>query len=124
MLQASVPPTVGLPVIGKPVSAVRGDTFTCRYAFADGALQMSVTDLHTIRRAHGSFRELEQTQSVESLTGLGQGGFRRADGSVVAIKDAMILTVDVASLPPTPFDKSGIAIDLATTVLGCWSGRS
>jgi hypothetical protein len=37
------------------------------------------------------------------------------------MKDAMVLTVDVAALPPTSVDHSGVAVDLAATVLGCWT---
>ena len=58
------------------------------------------------------------------MSGLAEGGFTKADGSVVAMKDAMILTVDVTALPPAGSDRSGIAIDLASTVLGCWTGDS
>jgi hypothetical protein len=36
----------------------------------------------------------------------------------------MALTVDVTALPPTGNDRSGIAVDLAATVLGCRTGRS
>lgn len=120
-----MPAAVGLPVVGQPVSAVSGDTFSCRYAFDGGVLDMSVRDLHTVRRARDHFRELQARAGVsEALSGLAEGGFTRSDGSVVAKKDAMILTVDVAALPPTQIEKSGIAINLAATVLGCWTGQS
>jgi hypothetical protein len=125
MVRDSVPATVGLPVTGDPVSAVRGDTFSCRYAFAGGALDLSVRDLHTVSQARKYFRALRGQEGVEdALTGLAEGGFTKADGSVVAMKDAMILTVDVTALPPTQADRTGIAIDVASTVLGCWTGGS
>jgi hypothetical protein len=125
MVRDSVPATVGLPLAAEPVSDVRGDTFTCRYAFADGTLDLSVRDLHTVSQARKYFRGLRGQEGVEdALTGLAEGGFTKADGSVVAMKDAMILTVDVTALPPTRVDRTGIATDLASTVLGCWTGGS
>jgi len=125
MVRDSVPATVGLPLAGEPTSAVRGDTFSCLYAFDGGTLDLSVRDLHTISEARKLFRELRGREGVgDALSGLAEGGFTKADGSVVAVKDAMILTVDVTALPPTRSDRSGIAIDLASTVLGCWTGDS
>ena len=125
MVRDSVPASVGLPLTGEPVSAVRGDTFSCQYAFEGGALDLSVRDLHTISQARKYFRAVRGREAVDdALTGLAEGGFTKADGSVVAMKDAMILTVDVTGLPPTQVDRTGIAIQLASTVLGCWTGDS
>ena len=125
MVRDSVPATVGLALAGEPTSTVRGDTFSCLYNFAGGTLDMSVRDLHTISRARRYFRDVRGREGVgDALSGLAEGGFTKADGSVVAMKDAMILTVDVTALPPTGTDRSGIAIDLASTVLGCWTGDS
>jgi hypothetical protein len=125
MVRDSVPASVGLPLIGEPVSALRGDTFSCRYAFEGGVLDLSVRDLHTVSQARKYFRAVRGREGVDdALTGLAEGGFTKADGSVVAVKDAMILTVDVTALPPTQIDRTGIAIELASTVLGCWTGDS
>jgi hypothetical protein len=122
MVRDAAPATVGLPLTGEPVSAVRGDTFSCTYAFDGGSLDLSVRDLHTPPQAHAYFRDLRAREAVgDTLSGLAEGGFTTADGSVVAMKDAMVLTVDVAALPPTHADRSGIAVDLAATVLGCWT---
>jgi hypothetical protein len=122
MVRDAVPGTVGLPLTGAPFPAVQGDTFSCTYAFDGGSLALSVRDLHTIRRAHAYLRDLRGREAVgDALSGLAEGGFTKADGSVVAMKDAMVLTVDVAALPPTSVDRSGVAVDLAATVLGCWT---
>ena len=125
MVRDSVPATVGLPLAGEPTSAVRGDTFSCLYAFDGGTLDLSVRDLHTISQARKFFRDLRGREGMgDALSGLAEGGFTKADGSVVAVKDAMILTVDVTALPPTRSDRSGVASHLASTVLGCWTGDS
>jgi hypothetical protein len=121
MVRASVPASVGLPLVGEPVSSVRGDTFSCRYSFDGGTLDLSVRDLHTIRQAREYFRELRGRDGVDdTLSGLAAGGFTRADGSVVAMKDAMVLTVDATGLPPTGTERENVGIDVAATVLHCW----
>jgi hypothetical protein len=121
MVRDSVPSAVGAPVVGQPLSAVRGDTCSCNYAFEGGSLDLSVRDLHTLRAAGEYFRGLRSRDGVgDALSGLAEGGFTKADGSVVAMKDAMILTVDVTQLPPTRVDKANVAIEVASTVLGCW----
>jgi hypothetical protein len=125
MVRDSVPASVELPLAGEPVSAVRGDTFSCRYTFHGGTLDLPVRDPHTISQAREYFRDVRGRERVrDALSGLAEGGFTKADGSVVAKKDAMVLTVDVTALPPTRIDRSNIAIDLAAAVLGCWTGDS
>ena len=90
-------------------------TRTCR-------LDLSVRDLHTVSTARPYFRDLRRREAVgDALTGLAAGGFTKADGSAVAMKDAMVLAVDVTQLPPTGIDRSGIAVNLAASVLGCWT---
>jgi hypothetical protein len=121
MVRDSVPSAVGVAVVGEPVSGVRGDTFSCNYSFEGGTLGLSVRDLHTLRAAREHFRDLRGREGVgDALSGLAAGGFTKADGSVVAMKDAMILTVDVTQLPPTRVDKANVGIEVASTVLGCW----
>lgn len=121
MVRESVPGAVGAPLVGEPVSSVRGDTFSCRYEFDGGRLVLSVRDLHTLEQARGYFREQRAREEVsEVLSGLAEGGFTRADGSVVAKKDAMILTVDVTGLPPTGTEPANVGIEVAAAVLGCW----
>jgi hypothetical protein len=121
MVRESVPASVGLPLVGEPVSSVRGDTFSCRYSFDGGTLELSVRDLHTLPQAREYFRELRGREGVDdTLSGLAEGGFTRSDGSVVAMKDAMVLTVDATRLPATGTDRENVGIDVAATVLHCW----
>jgi hypothetical protein len=121
MVRESVPASVGLPLVGEPVSSVRGDTFSCRYSFARGTLDLSVRDLHTLPQAREYFRQLRGREGVEdALSGLAAGGFTRSDGSVVAMKDAMVLTVDPTGLPSTGNEPVNVGIDVAATVLHCW----
>jgi hypothetical protein len=120
MVRESVPVAVGAPLLGEPISATRGDTFSCRYTFDGGALVLSVRDLRTLGQAQEHLRELRGRDAVtEALPGLAEGGFTRSDGSVVAKKDAMILTVDTTGLPPG-VEKANVGIEVAAAVLECW----
>jgi hypothetical protein len=120
MVRESVPVAVGAPLAGEPISAIRNDTFSCRYTFDGGVLVLSVRDLRTLEQAREYFRELRDRDEVaQALSGLAEGGFTTSDGSVVAKKDAMILTVDTTELPPG-VEKGNVGIDVAATVLECW----
>jgi hypothetical protein len=121
MVRDSVVGTVGLPLVTEPASVTRGDTFSCTYSFEGGALELSVRDLRTLPDARDYFRDLRDREAVgDTLTGLAAGGFSRSDGSVVAMKDAMVLTVDVTHLPPTRIGSPDVAVDVAASVLHCW----
>jgi hypothetical protein len=121
MVRESVVATVGLPLASEPVSAVRGDTFSCTYSFDGGELELSVRDLRTLGQARDYFRSLRDREAVgDTLSGLAAGGFRKPDGSTVAMKDAMVLTVDVTRLPPTRIEAPDVAVDVAAAVLHCW----
>jgi hypothetical protein len=120
MVRESVPVAVSAPLLGQPISATRGDTFSCRYSFDGGSLLLSVRDLRTLGQAREHLRELRGRDAVtEVLPGLAEGGFTRSNGSVVAKKDAMILTVDTTELPPG-VEKANVGIEVAASVLECW----
>jgi hypothetical protein len=121
MVRESVVAAVELPLVSEPVSAVRGDTFSCDYSFEGGALELSVRDLRRVGQARDYFRGLRDREAVgDTLSGLAAGGFTKSDGSAVAMKDAMVLTVDVTRLPPTRIGGSDVAISVAAAVLHCW----
>lgn len=126
MVRQAVEFEVGAALQRDPVSAVVDDTFSCRYEFSDGAIDMSVRDLHRRPAAQTYFDQLRSgAGSAELLPGLGDAAFLRPDGSLELIKDAMVLTIDVSGLPtvtPGGRDQASIASDLGATVMGCWVG--
>jgi hypothetical protein len=82
---------------------------------------VSVRDLRRVGQAREYFRGLRDREAVgDTLSGLAAGGFTKSDGSAVAMKDAMVLTVDVTRLPPTRIGGSDVAISVAAAVLHCW----
>jgi hypothetical protein len=121
MVRESVAATVGLPLVAEPVSTIRGDTFSCTYSFDGGQLELVVRDLRTLGQARDYFRGLRDREAVgDTLSGLAAGGFTKSNGSTVAMKDAMVLTVDVTRLPPTRIESSDVGISVAAAVLHCW----
>jgi hypothetical protein len=59
--------------------------------------------------------------------GLGERAFATPSGTVVVIKDAMTLTVDATGLPEVFGDngqrRGAFAYEVASIVLGCWTGH-
>jgi hypothetical protein len=124
MIRQAVEYEVGTPLEGKPAEAVDGDTFTCTYRVAGGAIVMSVQDLKRRPAARANFEGLRTAagSDVERLPGLGEGAFLRPDDSLVVRKDAMVLTIDMTGFaaPVDGRDKSAIATNLGVAVMGCW----
>jgi hypothetical protein len=63
---------------------------------------------------------------TKEIAGLGQGAFQVRDGSVVVRKDFKILLIDVTKLPAQfgvpPASRGDVAINVAETIMGCWTG--
>ena len=99
--------------------------YSCRYAYRDGSLQLSVKDLPDAAATQAWFNSLRTAApGTTPLSGLGDAAFAEPDGTVVLRKDATVLTVDVSALP-TSFGKpvrsrASAARTVATTVLLCW----
>ena len=112
----------------QPVSPTWADhQYTCRFAYSNGALVLTVKELsswgETLSYFHGLGSQLGDTGP---LTGLGQGAFTTQNGSVVARKDWKGLTVDISGLPAQFGVPATSAADVANTVadviMGCWAG--
>jgi hypothetical protein len=102
--------------------------FTCGYDLPMGPLVLSVQDSPTSAAAAEYFegRRGELGETTPAL-GLGEQAFSTPTGTVVVIKDAMTLTVDATGLPEVFGDngqrRSAFAYEVASIVLGCWTGH-
>ena len=115
------------PVQGRQRAERSGDVYSCRYEFDDGMLELAVEDSGSPADALLSVERLAAGPDVaERISGLGAGGFEKADGSIVLAKDEFVLTIDVTRLPETTMRGmnlrrvghfSGIA---AAAVMDCW----
>ncbi|MGZ4540449.1 MAG: hypothetical protein ACXVYC_16660 [Blastococcus sp.] len=101
--------------------------YTCTYALPMGPMVLSVQVAPSHAAAVTSF-EADRTRrgTTETLDGLGERAFGSATGVAVVLKDDEVLTVDTTALP-VQFGANGqrrtdLANEIASDVLGCWTG--
>jgi hypothetical protein len=103
------------------------DVSACTYQYVNGGFKLSVKQLPDETSTKRYFTRLAVQLGREKMSaGLGQGAFTTKDGSVVVNKDDKVLLVDVQRLPAqlgVPADTRGnVAIGVAATIVGCWTG--
>jgi hypothetical protein len=124
MVRNAVEASVGSPLPGAQSGGWVGHTYTCTYPLAAGRLVLSVDDLGTKRQAKAAYRRRWSTAGHRTrLNGLGNAAYQRADGTLVALKDQFVLTVDptASRVSVAPAD---LAFAAALGVMGCWTGGS
>lgn len=93
-------------------------------------LVLLVQELPNIPATQQHFAELRQrfnpVQPIVGLPSLGLPGYQTTSGVVLFTKDNMTLLVDATALPaqiePTHVSQTDFAYQLATAILGCWTG--
>ena len=90
-------------------------------------LKLSVKELANKAQTDAYFASLAtKLGKTENIKGLGQGAFTTKNLSAVVRKDYKVLTVDISKLPAnfgTPPDtRANIALNVAATIMGCWTG--
>ena len=100
--------------------------YSCRYTYKNAAMVLSVKELSSKTETDAYFTSLaHRLGQTERLT-LGQGGFTTKNNSVVVRKDYKVLLVDISALPARfgvpPGRRGDIAVNVATTIMGCWTG--
>jgi hypothetical protein len=101
--------------------------YACRYVYPTGSFLMSVKDLKNDLETTDYYESLAaQMGNVQNVDGLGEGAFITRNGSVVLRKDFKVLLVDDSALPATlsnpPLTPGNVAMLVAKTILGCWTG--
>lgn len=118
---------LSMQTLPKPRATWAPPTYTCRYQLPSGPLVLSVTESSddAAAKAHaGHVRtRLGATHAVAGLT---DTAFANDTGTVVVVKDSDTLAVDATGLPAR-FGKDGqrrndFAYEVASVVLGCWTG--
>lgn len=104
--------------------------YTCTYRLRTGSLVLSVKESPDVPAARGYFsavqHRLGNTHPLLGLSALGLPAYDTTDGTVVFLKDDKVLQVDATTLPHEagqPDSRSGLAYEVATDVLGCWTGK-
>jgi hypothetical protein len=115
----------------KPVRPVVGTwakpDYSCRYAYPEGSMRLSVHEAVDLAAARAFYRAQEaKVHAATSNAGLGQGTATTADGRVLVIKDNKVLEVDGRRLPAQfghpAASRDDVALETAITVMGCWTG--
>ena len=103
------------------------DTYSCRYSYSTGYFDLSVKELSSWAETYAYFGGLgARLHDTGTVTGLGQGAFSTADGSIVVRKDWKVLLVDITGLPSQfgmpATSRSDVAYTIADVIMGCWQG--
>jgi hypothetical protein len=101
--------------------------YSCQYVYPNGPVTMSVKELRNAAATTRYFDKLGKTLDRRpGKLALGGDAFTAHDGSVVVRKDFKVLDVDISQLVgklgTPPMDPPIIALNIAATVMGCWTG--
>ena len=102
--------------------------YSCRYTYHNAFIVLSVKELSNKAQTDSYFTSLAhrlgQTQRPQAIS---RGAFFTTRNlSVVVRKDYTVLLVDISGLPAQfgtpPYTRADIAIKVAATIMGCWTG--
>ncbi|MHB8680858.1 MAG: hypothetical protein ACYDA2_02030 [Acidimicrobiales bacterium] len=104
-----------------------GHTYACQLTYPNGTVRLSVKELSSWAQTYAYVDQLGTTLGNKgAISGLGQGAFTTANGSVVVRKDWKVLLVDISGLPASfgqpPTSAADVAVTIADVILGCWAG--
>ena len=101
--------------------------YTCTYRLPVGPLVLSVQESSTKAAAGAYFTSLRRRLAPTTpLAGLGEQAATTSTGVVIVVKDNLTLRVDTTALP-TVFGtqhqkRTDLAYEMASAILGCWTG--
>lgn len=110
-----------------PTSTWRDHLFTCTYTYSTGTMVLSVMELADDPAAIAYYAAMRKSLTTTTSHRIDdQDAFSGPNGSVFVRKDAKVLHVDVSRLPARfgqpPFPRAIAALNVATTIMGCWTG--
>jgi len=102
--------------------------YTCTYTLPQGPLVLSVHDSASKAAAASYYTALRPTRGATTgLPGLGEHAYGTSRGTVVVLKDSQTLVVDATGLPSVfgseQQKRTDLAYEIASDVLGCWTGN-
>lgn len=101
--------------------------YACTYSLPAGLMTLTVQVLPDNARAGAELdTDRARTPGAQTLPGLGERAWGTATGTAVVLKDNQILTVNTTRLPEVfganDQKRSDLAYEIASDVLGCWTG--
>lgn len=127
-IRGKVQQVLKLPALPPVHSTWMKQVYTCTYDLPMGPMVLTVQVAATKAAADAAFEERQKaTAGATVLNGLGEHAYATPDGTATVIKDAMTLTVDTTALPAVfgaeQQKRTDLAYEIASDVLGCWTGN-
>jgi hypothetical protein len=126
--QTELAAVLGVHTTQPVVPAWTDHLYSCRYTYHKAFMVLSVKELSNQAQTDGYFTSLAhrlgQTQRPQAID---RGAFfTTTNSSVVVRKDYKVLLVNISGLPARfgapPYTRADIAIKVAATIMGCWTG--
>lgn len=119
---------LGLDATPPAVSSWKNQVYACTYALPTGPLMLTVKQSTDPAAATDYFKLLRPTLGdTSTLAGLGQEAYGTAAGKVVLVKDNDTLMVDATAQPAFlgayQAKRADFAYQVASDILGCWTGQ-
>jgi hypothetical protein len=118
--------TLGVKTTQPPKPTWVDHVYSCDYVYPNGTMTLSVKELSSADDTTAYFNGLADKLGKSQDIQIGQGAFTTKNGSAVVRKDYKVLLVDTTKLPAqfgVPADtRENVAINVAETIMGCWTG--
>jgi hypothetical protein len=104
-----------------------GHVYSCTYVYPNARITLSVKEMSTTAETTAYFdAQAKVLGQRPGRVAIGQGAFQTTVGDIVVRKDWKVLTVDISKVPASfgqpPETASSLAVSIAATILGCWTG--
>jgi hypothetical protein len=122
--------TLAAPAVPVVTSTWRAPVFTCTYRLSGRSLLVDVREAGSAKAAVADLgrlrRQARSPRTITGAAGFGLPGFETPDGVVAFAKDDKTLHIDARGLAAHTGDArqtpSQVAYQLASDILGCWTG--
>jgi hypothetical protein len=119
---------LNVPSVPAPESSWADHVYTCTYALQQGTLVLAVTVAPSDPAARTDLESMRsQLGAATQEPGLGQKAYSTAAGTVVAVKDNLVLRVDATGMADdlgnTHESRLDFARVIAAGVFSCWAGN-
>lgn len=126
-IQGEIADALGLQSVPAPASSWADHVYTCTYTLPMGRAVLSVQVTPSPTAARGRLSALRtELGATTAQPGLGEAGWSASNGTVIAAKDNMVLTVDPTGLPDDLGTVHEHRVDFAVVIAGgifsCWNG--
>ena len=127
-IRGRVAAALNLASIPAPRSTWADHVYTCTYQLPMGQLVLSVTVAPSNSAARDHLETLRgQLAATNPEPGLGEQAYGSPAGTIIAVKDNMVLSVDATHLPDdlgaTHERRIDLARVIASGVFNCWTGN-